>query len=263
MTRSALVLLLFFSSTLFMPAQQPPPRNPGQLKQIIPGHYVFHFGEEVGGIGSGNLALARGDWLQESFDYAIALDRAGTADIVTHQIGRRTASTAFARSIAGQLSGRWESAHGTYTDTAEYTDYIPECTNLSVGYGRAHTADEFVHYGHVGTLLHCLVNLDESLLCVGDKAKEEADEEKERQAAERRHRPKDRWRWTPLHRRASLVDAIGEDDGFGYLGEDDTDADVLRGVWCVECDESQAACTCGDMTDDDKAFLRYLQGFDR
>jgi glyoxylase-like metal-dependent hydrolase (beta-lactamase superfamily II) len=41
MTRSALVLLLFFSSTLFMPAQQPPPRNPGQLKQIIPGHYVY------------------------------------------------------------------------------------------------------------------------------------------------------------------------------------------------------------------------------
>jgi cyclase len=24
-----------------MPAQQPPPRNPGQLKQIIPGHYVY------------------------------------------------------------------------------------------------------------------------------------------------------------------------------------------------------------------------------
>src|SRR5262245_19997406 len=41
MMRSALVLLLFFSSTLFMPAQQPPPRNPGQLKQIIPGHYVY------------------------------------------------------------------------------------------------------------------------------------------------------------------------------------------------------------------------------
>jgi len=41
MTRSALVLLFLLPSTLFMPIQQPPPSNPGQLKQIIPGHYVY------------------------------------------------------------------------------------------------------------------------------------------------------------------------------------------------------------------------------
>ena len=40
MTKSAMVLLLLLPSTLFMPVQQPP-RNPGQLKQIIPGHYVY------------------------------------------------------------------------------------------------------------------------------------------------------------------------------------------------------------------------------
>lgn len=40
MTKSALVLLLLLRSTLFMPVQQPP-RNPGRLKQIIPGHYVY------------------------------------------------------------------------------------------------------------------------------------------------------------------------------------------------------------------------------
>src|SRR5678815_5372833 len=39
MTKSALVLLLLLPSTL-LPVQQPP-RNPGQLKQIIPGHYVY------------------------------------------------------------------------------------------------------------------------------------------------------------------------------------------------------------------------------
>jgi cyclase len=40
MTKSALVLLLSLPSMLFMPVQQPPP-NTGQLKQIIPGHYVY------------------------------------------------------------------------------------------------------------------------------------------------------------------------------------------------------------------------------
>jgi cyclase len=40
MTKSAMALLLLLSSALFVPAQQPP-RNPGQLKQIIPGHYVY------------------------------------------------------------------------------------------------------------------------------------------------------------------------------------------------------------------------------
>jgi len=29
-----------------------------------------------------------------------------------------------------------------YTDTAEFTDIIPECTNRSVGYAREHTQEE-------------------------------------------------------------------------------------------------------------------------
>jgi cyclase len=40
MKKSAMAFLLLLSLALFVPAQQPP-RNPGQLKQIIPGHYVY------------------------------------------------------------------------------------------------------------------------------------------------------------------------------------------------------------------------------
>ena len=40
MTKSAMVLLLLLPPTLFITVQQPP-RNPAQLKQIIPGHYVY------------------------------------------------------------------------------------------------------------------------------------------------------------------------------------------------------------------------------
>jgi len=42
MTKVALVLLLILPSTVSTPVQvQQTPRNPGQLKQIIPGHYVY------------------------------------------------------------------------------------------------------------------------------------------------------------------------------------------------------------------------------
>ena len=32
---------------------------------------------------------------------------------------------------------------GSFTDTANYTDIIPECTNLSCGYYNAHTQSEY------------------------------------------------------------------------------------------------------------------------
>jgi hypothetical protein len=38
---------------------------------------------------------------------------------------------------------------GVYTDTAEFTDVIPECTNISVGYAREHSTEEaqdILHY---------------------------------------------------------------------------------------------------------------------
>ena len=31
---------------------------------------------------------------------------------------------------------------GVYTDSAEFTDIIPECTNISVGYYKEHTVNE-------------------------------------------------------------------------------------------------------------------------
>ena len=55
----------------------------------VPGHYVFHYGEESGGIGSSALARAIPETLAD-FDLAIALDRQGIGDVITHQITGRT-----------------------------------------------------------------------------------------------------------------------------------------------------------------------------
>ena len=136
----------------------------------VPGHYIFHYGEECGGIGSRALAYGWSGLLADA-DIAIALDRRGTGDVITHQYGQRTASDVFAWSLAeelGRLDARlvYEPAHGIYTDTAEYAETIPECTNLSVGNRDEHHATETCDTVHVGRLLAALCELDTDRLLV-------------------------------------------------------------------------------------------------
>lgn len=134
------------------------------------GAYVFHHGEERGCIGAGDLARDRSHWYA-GFDMAIALDRAGTHDIVSHQMGQRCASPTFINSLGAELSRvdsrlTYRSAHGVYTDTAEYTHLIPECTNLSVGYEGQHGRSESVNSAHVMRLRNALITLDTDRLIV-------------------------------------------------------------------------------------------------
>ena len=133
----------------------------------VPGHYVFHYGEESGGIGSSKLAARQAAFLERKFDAAIALDRGGCADIITHQTGQRCCSDTFAYSLAAQLGTGFEpSSHGVYTDTAEYVDSIPECTNVSIGYTMQHTSFESVSLAHVFALRTALLGFDETALVI-------------------------------------------------------------------------------------------------
>lgn len=140
----------------------------------VPGHYVFHHGEERGGVGSSWLARHHADWLS-TFRYAIALDRADTGDVITHQFGGRTASNTFALALAEALGEGWAPAHGVYTDTAEYADHIAECTNLSVGYYCQHSAREHVDVAHVYALLSKLYTLD---VCALPASREPGDDDR-------------------------------------------------------------------------------------
>lgn len=135
----------------------------------VPGHYLFHYAEECGGIGSKDTAHYEADWLA-LFDYAIAFDRRGTKDIVTHQWGIRTASDLFAYSLSDALAmaGMPDYAphHGIYTDTAEYEGVIAECSNLSVGYQHEHSPAETLDTAHVMRLLAAMLRLNQSALVV-------------------------------------------------------------------------------------------------
>lgn len=140
----------------------------------VPGLYIFHRDEECGGTGS-KFIKHNLKHLLEGRKYAIAFDRKGLDHIITYQAGGRCASDAFAKSLASQLGLGWKANEGgLYTDTAEYTGIIPECTNLSVGYESNHCARESLDYYHLLDLLEVLLDLDETkLVCEREPVEDE------------------------------------------------------------------------------------------
>jgi hypothetical protein len=133
------------------------------IKAGVPGTYVFHRGEECGGLGSGWIAKNTPERLAGK-RFAIAFDRMGYDDIITSQCGD-TASDAFANSLAAALAPLdYLPADGIYTDTAEYAHLIPECSNISVGYHSQHTQNEWQDVDFAMRLLDRLVTADFSAL---------------------------------------------------------------------------------------------------
>ncbi len=125
----------------------------------VPGHYIFHRDEESGGRGSAWVIDNDQAYLNQ-FEVAIALDRKGYHSVITHQ-GSRCCSDTFARSLAAELKGDFvPDSTGVFTDTANYTTIIPECTNLSVGYGAQHFKNEAQNVKFAVELLDTLCALD-------------------------------------------------------------------------------------------------------
>ena len=116
----------------------------------------------MGGIGARHVAS---DYLLlEYFDRAIAFDRRGTSDVITHQGFGRCCSDKFAEALCDQLNNQgllyMPSDAGVYTDTAEFTDIISECTNISVGYLNEHRKEETLNLPHYLALASAVVAVD-------------------------------------------------------------------------------------------------------
>lgn len=104
----------------------------------IPGYYLWTADEETGAHGIDGLLLA-GAMDFSRFQRAIEIDRAGTSDVITWQMGGECCSDEFALELSIRLGGTFEpSYHGVFTDTARLTHLIPECTNISCGYDDQH-----------------------------------------------------------------------------------------------------------------------------
>lgn len=134
----------------------------------VPGTYVFHRDEEIGGGGSDHFAksVSVGD-----YNYCIAFDRKGYGDVITHQAGGRCCSDDFAEALCDALGDAYLPDNGgTFTDSANYIHVIPECTNISVGYFNAHTAKEWLDLGFVERLAKVCCDIEWELLPVKRKA---------------------------------------------------------------------------------------------
>jgi hypothetical protein len=129
----------------------------------VPGYYIFTQGEEKGGIGAKYLADHSRDLLAQ-FDRAIAFDRRGIDSVITHQGWGRCCSDAFAAGLADALCADEVLMYlgddtGVYTDTAEFVDIIPECTNISVGYDHEHSDRETLDLHHFKALAAAVVRI--------------------------------------------------------------------------------------------------------
>lgn len=113
------------------------------ISKKIPGTYYFFIGEEVGCIGS-KAAVKDDDF--SNYDRIISFDRRDTCSIITHQSWRRCCSDDFANALSEEYTKLGLELKpddtGVGTDSAQFIEVIPECTNLSVGYYKEHTHEE-------------------------------------------------------------------------------------------------------------------------
>ena len=124
----------------------------------VPGRYAIFAAEESGGHGSRDFVKSRpDDW--KGCKAVISFDRKATGSIITHQSGGRSATDDFAESLADALGLSLKAdTGGTFTDSANFTGVVGECTNLSVGYSGAHGKGEAQDMAFAWKLRNALIH---------------------------------------------------------------------------------------------------------
>ncbi len=122
------------------------------IRKKTPGLYIFHTREERGGVGSLHIVDKTPEVVKD-IKRCIAFDRRGYDDIIGRQRGSICCSDDFGKALASALNINMppkqqykHGAIGTFTDSANYTSVIPECTNISVGYFDQHMTCEYLDY---------------------------------------------------------------------------------------------------------------------
>ncbi len=127
----------------------------------IPGTYYFFIGEEVGCIGS---KAASKDPIFGNYDRIVSFDRRNTCSIITYQQGSRCCSDRFANALSEEYKkfglDLIPDDTGLVTDSAQFTDTISECTNISVGYYCEHTHEERQDIAYLTRLCEASILVD-------------------------------------------------------------------------------------------------------
>jgi hypothetical protein len=128
----------------------------------VPGVYWFFIGEERGGIGSGQVAS---EYYSYSFMQGkkkmVSFDRRNYYSVITSQFGAVCCSNEFGESLCKELNKSGLKLNldptGVFTDSANFVDYIPECTNVSVGYFSEHQHTEIQNISYLERLAKAAV----------------------------------------------------------------------------------------------------------
>jgi len=150
------------------------------IEKKVPGLYYFFIGEEVGCVGSSDLAS---DMEKEIYHIdelknikkVVSFDRRGTTSVITDQFYGNCCSDEFALSLCKELNKSGLNMRpddtGVLTDSAQFMTFIPECTNISVGYYNEHTHKEAQDIEYLYQLCNAVVKVDwESLPVERDPA---------------------------------------------------------------------------------------------
>ena len=145
------------------------------IEKQVPGLYYFFIGEEVGCIGSSDLSST---WLDTEFSKyitkCVSFDRRGTDSVITDQLYGRCASDEFATELSNRLNevGNFTfepDPTGVLTDSVNFVDFVPECTNISVGYYNEHGGSELQDISFLKRLCKAVCEIDwETLPIVRD-----------------------------------------------------------------------------------------------
>lgn len=133
------------------------------LQAQVPASFVFYREEEVGGRGSHWSATNEPDRYAR-YNRAVSFDRKENHSIITHQGGGRCCSEEFSDALGLQLEPHGvefrSDTGGTFADSANLTDLVGECTNLSVGYNYEHSCSEYQDLSFLQTLVPALIKVD-------------------------------------------------------------------------------------------------------
>lgn len=139
----------------------------------VPGTYIFHRGEEKGGIGSRAVAAHHADFVSKH-THAIAFDRRDSCSIITRQSRGKCCSDKWAQHFADMINDKDYTLKpdptGTFTDTANYISLIGECTNVSIGYHNEHGGNEILDLEYLLWLREKMIAIDvEKLASVSER----------------------------------------------------------------------------------------------
>lgn len=136
------------------------------IENKIPGLYYFFLGEEVGCLGSRDVAGKHKEEKLPHINKVISFDRRGTDSVITYQSSSRCCSDKFADALCEQFNMVENSFKykkdptGVYTDSAVFTKVYAECTNISVGYYSEHTTSERQDIHHLKLLADACLKVD-------------------------------------------------------------------------------------------------------